>query len=76
MIIEFPSSATRQSILETNLGEWLLLFYDFADIPELVFMETRPRPNLSVETIYFTDCIASWDNVGVSEQSDCLCTIQ
>jgi hypothetical protein len=40
--------------------------YNFADIPELVFMETRPRPNLTVETIYFTDCIASWDDVGVS----------
>jgi len=78
MIIEFPSSATHNAIHSRNeLGRMITsFFYYFADIPELVFMETRPRPNLSVETIYFTDCIASWDNVGVSERSDCLDTIQ
>ncbi|XP_057377173.1 orexin/Hypocretin receptor type 1-like isoform X2 [Daphnia carinata] len=32
------------------------------DIPELVVLETRPSRNLSISTVYFTQCQPSWDD--------------
>ncbi len=36
--------------------------YFYKDIPELVVLETRPSRNLSISTVYFTQCQPSWDD--------------
>lgn len=37
-------------------------FILFLDIPELVVLETRQGRNLSISTVYFTQCQPSWDD--------------
>ena len=39
-----------------------LIFYPCKDIPELVVLETRQGRNISISTVYFTQCQPSWDD--------------
>lgn len=40
----------------------ILCIFLNTDIPELVVLETRPSRNLSITTVYFTQCQPSWDD--------------
>ncbi|CAG7816484.1 unnamed protein product [Allacma fusca] len=40
------------------------------DIPELIVLHAKPRTNLQVETIYFTQCVPDWG--GVADITYCI----
>lgn len=51
----------RETIYGRSWIDFYILLF-FLDIPELVVLETRPSRNLSISTVYFTQCQPSWDD--------------